>query len=73
MNLVHNSRDAVLARRGPNLAGELAGNICIEARPAAGGVEIRITDDGCGMNEETRRRSVEPFYTTRDRPESPGG
>jgi signal transduction histidine kinase len=28
-------------------------------------VEIMISDDGCGMNQETQRQAFEPFFTTR--------
>ena len=28
-------------------------------------LEIKIIDDGCGMDEETVKRVVDPFYTTR--------
>jgi signal transduction histidine kinase/ActR/RegA family two-component response regulator/HAMP domain-containing protein len=30
-----------------------------------GGVAIEIADDGAGMDEETRRRCMEPFFTTK--------
>ncbi len=26
---------------------------------------VTITDDGCGMSEETKKRVIDPFYTTR--------
>ena len=29
-------------------------------------VEIRVTDDGCGIAEEDRARIFDPFYTTKD-------
>jgi signal transduction histidine kinase len=28
-------------------------------------VEILISDDGCGMNQEIQRKAFDPFFTTR--------
>ena len=36
--------------------------------PGGSAVALRITDDGRGMDEETRRRCTEPFFTTKDWP-----
>lgn len=71
LNLVLNARDA--------MAG--GGGICIETsngsfQPIAGGnsgisnaylscVLLRVTDNGHGMDGETRRRLFEPFFTTK--------
>jgi two-component system, sensor histidine kinase FlrB len=41
------------------------GRIEVEAEKAAGGVEIRVRDNGPGMTPEVRARVFEPFFTTR--------
>ena len=47
------------------------GAVRLRARPAAGGVEIRVEDDGQGVPEALRERVFEPFFSTH--PERPGG
>jgi len=73
LNLVHNGRDAILVgRRQPGR--ESTGCITIGAAARADGsaIVLEVRDDGCGMDHETMRRSVEPFFTTKDRPEVVG-
>ena len=41
------------------------GSITIRANNVDGRVCIEIEDTGCGMNEETRAKCLEPFYTTK--------
>lgn len=76
INLVHNARDAILARgtecetNGDGVAPQ--GTITIQARiskdePA---VTLTVSDDGCGMAPEVMRRAFEPFFTTKDRSSS---
>ncbi len=67
MNLVINARDAMPA----------GGSICLEARAVAPDklppdpmlrgkqILVSVTDTGTGMDEETRARAFEPFYTTK--------
>ncbi len=42
------------------------GHVVIEARQVdEDSVEIFVSDDGIGMTEETQRRAIDPFFTTR--------
>jgi signal transduction histidine kinase len=54
-NLVFNSVDAM----------PKGGAIEIVTRSANGLVELEVRDTGIGMDEETRRRCLEPFFTTK--------
>ncbi|SHM89475.1 His Kinase A (phospho-acceptor) domain-containing protein [Pseudomonas asturiensis] len=65
LNLTVNARDAL----------EEGGRVRISARsetldgttesPADGHVRLIISDNGCGMSEDTLRHCVEPFYSTK--------
>lgn len=70
MNLVANARDAIEASgtvrvvvRACTLSADEASRYP-EAR-ARMGVEIVVSDDGSGMDEETKDRAFEPFFTTK--------
>jgi signal transduction histidine kinase/ActR/RegA family two-component response regulator len=54
-NLVFNAVDALPA----------GGTIFLRTRVADGRVILEVTDTGTGMDEETRRRCLEPFFTTK--------
>lgn len=60
LNLLFNSKDAL------EKGGQVA--ITVRSQKEKAGkdrVEIRVSDDGSGMNEDTRARAMEPFYTTK--------
>jgi signal transduction histidine kinase len=42
-----------------------AGSIIVEGRQLREDVDIFVSDDGIGMSEETQRRALDPFFTTR--------
>ena len=71
MNLAVNARDAMshggkLTIETSNI--ELDKTYCRQYPYVQAGkyVQIRVSDDGCGMDEETKARIFEPFFTTKD-------
>jgi len=72
LNLIANARDALT---GPGGTIWISGATChhrgipdpddVVAAPSGAYVQIEITDDGPGIDPETRRRIFEPFFTTK--------
>lgn len=60
INILSNARDAI------EQAGRKRGKISVSAHSTDHLVEIRIRDNGCGMDESTRRQVFEPFFTTKE-------
>jgi len=56
MNLAVNSRDAMPEGGRLTIATDTIG---------PGKVQLRVSDSGVGMSEETRQRAFEPFFTTK--------
>jgi PAS domain S-box-containing protein len=67
MNVILNARDAV--SEAPLPAPRIA--VVVERTSESGGttsdavVQVRVTDNGIGMDENTLRRACEPFFTTK--------
>lgn len=57
-NIIRNAIQAVQDSGHP-------GEVRISSQFQGGGIEVRISDNGVGMNQEQRERAFEPFFTTR--------
>ena len=80
LNLCINARDALADVEKDEGTVQLAADTC-DARPAAETgaelrqrpcIRIRVSDNGPGMDDETRRRIFEPFFTTKDEDKGTG-
>ncbi len=60
INLATNARDAIEA------TGRGTGKVSITTKSKAGFVEIEFRDDGVGMNERTKAKAFNPFFTTKE-------
>src|SRR5262249_10935925 len=74
MNLIINASEAIGERSGAisvstgtqECTEDYLRESCLENNLRAGlYVYLKVSDTGCGMDEETRRRIFEPFFTTK--------
>jgi signal transduction histidine kinase len=70
VNFLSNARHAVEARPDPGETGAV--RVSLTRDPADGAVVLEVSDNGIGMDEATRRRCLEPFFTTKDVGEGTG-
>jgi PAS domain S-box-containing protein len=61
LNICLNARDALADARTPSPHVDIA-----LSRTSDAGLRIRVRDNGPGMDEQTRSRVFEPFYTTKE-------
>ncbi|HMI89253.1 MAG TPA: ATP-binding protein [Polyangiaceae bacterium] len=62
LNLIVNAAHAIADRPEKNEPG----TITLSTRLEGNFVEVRISDDGCGMTPEVQARLFEPFFTTKE-------
>jgi signal transduction histidine kinase/CheY-like chemotaxis protein len=76
MNLVVNARDAMpeggkLKIETTNVKSYSLSSVHPE-RGEGAGVMLAVSDNGCGMNEQTRSRIFEPFFSTKEKGKGTG-
>jgi len=65
LNLAVNARDAMPKGGSVSIAAREENVVAAPDLKAGRYVCLSVTDDGCGMDETTHRRALEPFFTTK--------
>ena len=63
MNLMFNAVDAIKSKRAAE-GDDALGQICIRTHSRDHSIVVTISDTGCGVRPEIRKRVFEPFFTT---------
>ena len=64
MNIINNAIDAI-GEKQKQQETIITGEVHIGCNVRDDMLEIRFADDGCGMDEQTRKQIFEPFFTTK--------
>ena len=64
LNMIVNAAHAIADVKDEGAAGK--GTISISTKHVGDHAEVRISDTGCGMTEDIRKRIFDPFFTTKD-------
>lgn len=64
INMISNARDAI--EQAFESTGTKRGKIEIIAARKAELIEIKVRDNGCGMDETTKQKIFDPFFTTKE-------
>ena len=72
LNLIVNAADAIGKVADDGSESESKGTITIETHRDKNRVEIRISDTGCGIPQDTQDKVFNPFFTTKDVGEGSG-
>jgi PAS domain S-box-containing protein len=66
INIVNNSKDAILERRRVGLMGRGEGKVWIEVQSTGGRAKVSVGDNGGGIPEEIIEHVFEPYFTTKE-------